>query len=290
MRYEGNIYRPPSEARSLILQVTIGCAHNKCTFCSMFIDKEFRVRNEEEVFEDLDSARKKYRAVDKVFLADGDALCLTTDKLLRILAYIKKTFPECRRVGVYGTPQDTLNKSEEDLIKLREAGLGIVYIGAESGSEQVIKNIKKGVTRQQIIDAVKKLEASGLAASVTFISGLGGKELWQEHAVETGKMISEMGASYVGLLTLMVERGTELTADIEAGKFQLLSGAEIVEETALMMENINVTEECVFRSNHASNYVSLSGTLPQDKNEMMEDLEHVLKNLGRLKDERFRLL
>lgn len=290
MRYEGSIYRPPSEAYSLIVQVTIGCAHNECTFCSMFKDKQFRVRDINEVLEDLDTARQSYRNVNKIFLADGDALVLQNKDLNIILNHIKKLFPECERVGIYGSPQDVLRKSHEELVELYHNGIGIIYIGAESGSDKVLKDIKKGATRAEIIEAVKKIEASGIKASVTFISGLAGKTGWEDHAIETGTMISEMEPSYVGLLTLLTEPGAALHKDIQEGRFDLLSPLEVVEETRLLLENVHVSKTCVFRSNHASNYVSLKGDLPQDKERMLAQLDMAMKNAGMLKDDRFRRL
>lgn len=290
MRYEGSVYRPPSEAYSLIVQVTIGCAHNKCTFCSMFKDKRFRVRKVSEVLEDFDSARRHYRRVDRIFLADGDALVLQNKDLLVILDYIKKLFPECERVGIYGSPQDVLRKTKEELEELRDHGIGIIYIGAESGSDKVLKDIRKGATRAEIIESVKRIEASGIPASVTFISGLAGKDGWEDHAIETGTMISEMEPSYVGLLTLMTEPGTELYQDIREGRFRLLSPMEVVQETILLLENTNVKKNCVFRSNHASNYISLKGDLPQDKERMLEQLRYAINNADMLKDDRFRML
>ncbi len=209
MRYEGSVYRPPSEAYSLIIQVTIGCAHNKCTFCSMFKDKRFRVRKLEEVLEDLDSARRHYRKVGRIFLADGDALVLKNKDLLVILDHIAKNFPECERVGIYGSPQDVLRKSKEELEELRDHGIGIIYIGAESGSDKVLTDIVKGATRAEIIESVKRIEGAGIPASVTFISGLAGKEGWEDHAIQSGTMISEMEPSYVGLLTLITRSNRE---------------------------------------------------------------------------------
>ncbi|MGI6737452.1 MAG: radical SAM protein [Anaerovoracaceae bacterium] len=290
MRYEGNIYRPPSEARSYLLQVTIGCAHNQCTFCSMFKDKTFRVREEAEVMEDLEMARSRFRRIDKIFLCDGDALCLSEDRLLRILERIAALFPECRRVGVYGSPQDVLRKTPEELERLREAGLGIIYIGAESGSDKILKAIKKGADRAEIIAAVQKIEEAGIAASVTFISGLGGRPDWREHAIESGTMISAMEPSYVGLLTLMLEPGAPLREDVRAGRFELLSAEEVVAETLLMLQNIEVGKKCVFRSNHASNYFSLRGDLPQDRERMIGELRRAMEHTNLLKDERFRML
>lgn len=290
MRYEGSIYRPPSEAYSLIVQVTIGCAHNDCTFCSMFKDKQFRVRKIEDILADLESARKSYKNVGKIFLADGDALVLTNEKLLIILNKIAELFPECDRVGIYGTPQDVNKKTLAELEELREAGVGIIYIGAESGNDQVLLDIKKGATREEIIAAIKKIEESGINASVTFISGLAGRENWEQHAIDSGTMISETEPSYVGLLTLMVEPMAPLYADVISGKFKKLTPEEVVAETALLLKNINVTKKCVFRSNHASNYVSLRGDLPKDKEKMMGQLHTAMENKGMLKDERFRAL
>ncbi len=290
MRYEGMIYRPPSEARSYLLQVTVGCSHNRCRFCSMFKAKSFHVRPMEEVMEDIDMARKYYRYVNKIFLCDGDALCLSTDKLLMILDRIAEVFPECERVGVYGSPKDVLRKTDEELRTLKAHGLDIIYIGAESGSDIVLKAIDKGATREEIITAVKRIEAADIMASVTFISGLGGRPLWREHAVETGTMISEMGATYVGLLTLLLEPGAPMREDVIEGRFELLSAEEVIAETLLMMKNINVEKKCVFRSNHASNYVSLRGDLPYDKDRMIAQLERAMEDTGLLKDERFRAL
>ena len=290
MRYEGDIYRPPSEAYSLLVQVTIGCTHNKCTFCKMYKDKKFRVRSLDEVLEDLAWARKQYRRVERMFLCDGDALALSNNRLMPILQYISENFPECQRVTVYGRATDVLKKTDEEMRELYEAGLTMVYIGAESGSDKVLKDVCKGETRQQLIDGVKKIEASGMQASVTFISGLAGKDGWREHAIETGTMISEMGASYVALLTLLVEPTVPMAKDIEAGKLKLLTAEEGLEETLLMLENTNVTKKCVFRSNHASNYVSLRGNLPDDKEKMMDILRKAMSNKSMLKSDMFRAL
>ena len=200
--------------------------------------------------------------------------------------------PEVSRVSMYGSPKDVLNKRDEELLELKKKGVEFIYIGAESGSDEVLKNIEKGATRQEIIEAVKKIEKSGIKASVTFISGLGGKKHWKEHAVETGTMISEMGASYVGVLTLLLEESAPMYKDVLDGSFQLLSPEEVVLESLLMMENINVPEDkpCVFRSNHASNYVTLRGDLPKDKRKFLKQLKKASENLNLLKDERFRAL
>ncbi len=290
MRYEGNIYRPPSEAYSLLIQVTIGCSHNQCTFCNMFRGKKFRLRDEVEVMEDLETARRTYRNVDRIFLCDGDALCLSTDKLVRILEAIKRLFPECERVSVYGTPQDVLRKKPEDLELLFSKGLDMVYIGAETGSDKVLVDINKGATRKQIIDAIRKIKDAGMKASVTFISGLAGQDGWEDHAIETGTMISATEPDYVGILTLLIEPGTPLYKDWKDGKFKPLDPAQVVLETELMLEHCNVTKPCVFRSNHPSNYVTLKGQLPEDRDAMLEQLRYARETRGIIKSGKFRSL
>lgn len=290
MRYEGQIWRPPSEGRSYLLQVTMGCTHNECTFCSMYRDKPFKVRNVDEVIEDLHMARRYYQYVDRVFLCDGDALCLSNEKLLHIISKIYEILPEVSRVSTYGAPKDVLAKTDEELAALKEAGLEFVYIGAESGSDIVLKDIKKGATRAEIIEAVQKIERAGLKASVTFISGLGGRKNWREHAIETGTMISQLGASYVGVLTLLLDPSAPMHKDLMEGRFELLTAEEVVAETMLMMENINVPEDkpCVFRMNHATNYVALKGNLPEDKERFMAQLDFASKHTETFRDERFR--
>lgn len=290
MRYVGNIYRPPSEAYSLLVQVTIGCSHNKCTFCNMYKDKQFRLRNPEEVLEDLAWARQRYRKVDRIFLCDGDALCLTNSKLLVILDYIREHFPECERVTTYGRATAALRKTDEELQELRDHGLTMVYVGAESGSPRILERVCKGETREELIAGVRKLEENGLKTSVTFISGLAGQDGWEEHAIESGTMIKEMNASYVSLLTLMLEHPAPMLDDLRNGKFQYLTPEQVLQETCLLLEHARPEKSCVFRSNHASNYVSLRGNLPEDNDRFIDELHRYMKNRGMLKDERFRAL
>ena len=290
MRYIGDIYRPPSEAYSLLVQVTIGCSHNKCTFCNMYKAKQFKVRKPEEVLEDLAWARSHYNRVERIFLCDGDALCLANHKLLVILDYIKEHFPECERVTTYGRATDVIRKTDEELRELKEHGLEMVYIGAESGSQKILDKVNKGETREELIEGVQRLEKAGIKTSVTFISGLAGPDDWQEHAIETGKMIAEMNASYVSLLTLMLQPPAPLLDDYREGKFKLLTAEEVLAETCLMLQYARPSKPCVFRSNHASNYVSLRGNLPMDNESMIASLKRCMENRGLLKDERFRML
>ncbi len=290
MRYVGDIYRPPSEAYSLLVQVTIGCSHNKCTFCNMYKAKQFKVRDLDEVLEDLAWARAHYSRVEKIFLCDGDALCLANHKLLKVLDYITANFPECKSITTYGRATAAIAKSEEELAELRDHGLTMVYIGAESGSDKVLEKVNKGETRATLIEGVRKLEDAGIKTSVTFISGLAGSEMWEEHAIETGTMITEMNASYVSLLTLMLQSPAPMLDDWAAGRFQKLSAEEVLAETCLMLEHANPTKSCVFRSNHASNYVSLRGNIPDDNESMIASLKRCMEDRGMLKDERFRML
>jgi len=272
MRYEGDIYRPPSEAYSLIIQATIGCTHNACTFCESFKAKKFRLKPYEAVLEDLQEARRYYRRVERVFFADGDALCMTAEKFLRLLGAVRELFPECERVGVYGRASNILSKSAGELEQLRDAGLGIVYIGAESGSDEVLRRVNKGESTGQIIESVQKAENAGIQTSVTFILGLGSTELMAEHAAKTGEMISAMGASYVGLLTLLLSPAAPLYSDTLTGKFTLLSPLETVDELEIILEHTNCEKETILRSNHASNWLVLKGTLPHDKERMLSQI------------------
>lgn len=289
MRYEGSVYRPPSEAQSLIIQAAIGCSHNRCTFCSMYKDKKFRIRPVEEIIADIEECRERYRRINRVFLADGNALAIKTDDLKKILTKIHELLPECERVGIYSSPADILRKSPEELSELNSLGLGIAYMGLESGSDAILKNIKKGVTPAEIIEAGKKLKSSGIKLSVTLISGLGGKERWKEHALESARVINEISPDYLGLLTLLVEPGTEMADQLAAGEIALLGPREVIEETRLLVEGLEL-ENCVFRSNHASNYYSLAGTLPWDKQKLLKEIDEALKNDFDYRDEYFRSL
>lgn len=287
MRYEGLVYRPPSEARSLIVQVTIGCAHNKCTFCTMYKDKQFRVRKKEEVLEDFQMAYDTYGdRIRRIFLADGDALIVRTPDLLDILNFIREKFPSTERVTSYGTPGDILRKSEEELKSLARAGLDMVYMGAESGDAVTLVRINKGVTREEIIEAGQKLRRCGIRSSITLISGLGGRERKREHAVESAKLISAIKPDYVGFLTLMLDESTEIYRQIQAGEMELLTPEEVVEEMRLFLTNVD-SQGTVFRANHASNYVILKGNLNEDIEEMLQRLDEVEK-AGKYRPERVR--
>lgn len=288
MRYEGTVYRPPSEAGSLIIQLTIGCARNTCTFCAMFKDKKFRIRPLEDVVEDLYMARRYYSniRVRRIFLADGDALIVKTKDLLYIIEKIKEIFPEIERISAYGAPADILFKTDEELKTLHEAGLEMIYMGAESGDDQVLKYVKKGVTSAQLIEAGQKLKKAGMVSSITLISGLGGRKLLKEHAINSARVISAIKPEYLGFLTLMVEPGTELYKEYKEGRFELLGPYDVLEEMKLFIENVD-SEGTVFRANHASNYVPLKGTFNKDNDIMLKQIEAAKKS-GSFRPEMFR--
>ena len=288
MRYEGRVFRPPSEAYSLIVQVTVGCSHNKCTFCDMYKEKRFHLRKLEDVLEDFNIARRQYRYIERVFLADGDALIRKTEDLAVILKHIRKIIPECRRVTSYGSPKSILTKSPEDLALLHSLGLEMIYLGLESGNEQVLKHINKGVTVEDIVRAGQMVKDAGMKLSVTAISGLGGTEMWKEHAIDTAKAFSRMKPDYIGLLTLMFEGDVPLRRECEEGKFHLLTAPQVAKETLLMLEHID-SEGSVLRSNHASNYLTLKGTLNRDREAMCEQIRTALER-GGYKKEYFRAL
>lgn len=283
VRYKGKVYRPPSEAYSLIIQVTYGCSHNRCAFCDMYDDKHFSMRPMEEIREDFELARRVYRRVERVFLADGDALMRKTDDLVQILGLVYGLFPECQRVTCYASPTSLQIKSEEELRLLREKGLKMVYMGLESGCDAVLERMDKGHTAAQIIAAGQKARRSGLQLSVTAISGLGSRELWREHAVETAQAFNAMNPEYIGLLTLMVEPGTPLEKWVREGSFYVLKPVEVMQEMELFLQHID-SPGSVFRMNHASNYLTLKGTLNQDRERLLQQVRQGLAGRG-LKDE-----
>lgn len=289
MEYVGTVYRPPSEANSLIIQVTIGCSHNSCTFCSMYKGKPFRIKDVSIIKKELKEFRKMYRSVKRIFLADGDAFVLKTKDLIEILSEIKKIFPECERISSYATAQDILKKSDKDINMLKDYGLTFLYMGVESGSDSILLKINKKVTANEMIMAGKKAIRSGMQLSVTLISGLGGIEKSREHAIESAKVISEINPDYVGLLTLMVEKDTSMYDQIKSSEMTLLSPKEVMAETYEFVKNLNVTN-CVFRSNHASNYVSLGGNLNRDKERVLNEIETYLNDKGTFNAERYRAL
>ena len=289
MRYKGKVYRPPSEAYSLIVQVTYGCSHNKCAFCDMYDDKHFAMRPMEEIREDFELARRVYRRVERVFLADGDALMRRTDELVQILGLIYGLFPECERVTCYASPTSLQIKSEDELRTLHHSGLRMVYMGLESGCDAVLEKMRKGHTAAEIVAAGQKAKRCGLALSVTAISGLGSVALWRQHAEDTARAVSAINPDYLGLLTLMVERGTPLEQWVREGSFTLLEPLEVLKETELFLQRVD-SPGTVFRANHASNYLTLKGTLNDDRPALLAQISAALEGRRDLKPEFLRAL
>ncbi len=277
MIYEGTVFRPPSEASSLIMQVTVGCRHNQCIFCSMYKGKRFRIRSKEEIMSIIDAGVKEYPGAEKIFLADGDALACDTDLLSSILQTLKERFPRLNRIGIYGGPKDILEKTPEELSYLKNQGLGIVYLGVESGSESILKFIGKGVSPAKMIAAGQRVVASGLKLSCTIILGLGGKSASEEHALETAKVLSAINPHYLGALTLMLAPDTPLYKKVQSGEFTPINPWECLKELEGIVQGLDL-QDCLFRSNHASNYLPLKAHLPYDKARLLSTLREVIMN------------
>lgn len=283
MHYYGAVYRPPSEAYSLIVQCTLGCSHNKCAFCNMYKDKKFSIRPVEEVLRDLAEARSYERRIERIFLADGDALILPMDYLLRVLDFIREYFPECTRVAAYATTKAIARKTDEELRELREHGLSLVYIGLESGNEELLVKFNKGSTAADTVKNALRCKAADIAISVTAINGMAGLNGdWQSHAIDTAKAVSAMKPEFIAFLTLRVYSGTPLHDWIGAGEFQLMGPADLMRETRLFLEHID-SEGSVFRSNHASNYLPLGGTLNRDREALIQTIDAALDGKVRLR-------
>lgn len=274
--YEGTVYRPPSEATSLILQATIGCSYNRCTFCVSYLDKKFRVKSLEELERDVRAVLPFFRDTKRIFLADGDALTIPAPRLLRILEMLRRYFPRLERVGVYGSPMNIKRKTCEELKALKEAGLGIVYLGLESGSDTILKAVRKGASSEDMIDAATKVRGAGIALSVIWILGLGGRERTEEHARETARVLNAMDPEYAAALTLMLVEPAPICREVEAGRLTPLGPAESLMELRRVVEGLEVSN-CVFRANHASNYAPIGGTLLGDKQKVLEQIDLALR-------------
>ena len=275
MKYEGTIYRPPSEADSLILQITIGCSHNKCTFCGSFKDKKFRVRSFDEIAEDVNEAKQYARYIKKVFLADGDALIIPQKMLLPIVELVKNSFPKLERIGVYGNTKSILKKSVEELKVLKDLGVGIVYLGVESGDQVVLDRVHKGTVLDKTAEAAQRIKDAGILLSVTVLLGLGGVERSRIHAEETGRFLSRIKPDYAGALSVIVVPGTVLAREVKEGTFVVPDPYMLLEELYIMIKNIEV-ERMYFASNHASNYLPVKAWLPDEKEKTLKAIEHVL--------------
>lgn len=291
MRYSGTVIRPPSEADSYILQATFGCSHNRCTFCGTYPDKPFSVRPLGDVLEDIDMAGKRFGQTRRVFIADGNALVLPLTRLVTILDALDSAFPLLCRVGIYANAHDILQKSDADLCILQHKKLQVVYLGLESGSDEVLRRVEKRDSAAEMIEAVHKAKRAGMRVSAIALLGLGGIELSAQHAVETGRVVSAMDPQYLSLLTLMLVPGTPLHRQSEDGNFRLPTPEGLLAELREVLVHTGNLSRCVFRTNHDSNYLPLAGTLSRDKESLLAAIDEA-QSRGRtaLRPERWRAL
>lgn len=287
MRYEGQIYRPPGEWRSYLLQCTVGCSNNKCTFCGMYKTKKFHIRPMKEILEDIAMARAYYGAenVDKVFLCDGDAIVMRQEQLLQILEALYAAFPHLRQVTTYAGTRSTMTKTQEQLDELRRAGLTRAYLGVETGWDELLLKVKKGVTSAQMLEAAAMLKAAGIDLWVTVILGLAGPgEPSKKHIQETVRVLNQMQADHVSCLSYMPEPNSPMYQDVKEGRFQMISAREYLEENRALVEGLNYGP-FHFTSNHASNYVPLKGTLPDDREKFLAAIDSALAGKSRIRSE-----
>jgi len=277
MRYEGDIYRPPSEAESYILQATIGCSWNHCTYCDMYRRKSFRVRPLEETLEDVAEAGRRYGdAVDKVFVADGDGLVMDLETWRAVLDACRASFPRLRRVSAYATARNLLEKTPEELRTLKELGLSLLYIGPESGDDLVLKRIAKGATAAEHVEAARKAHDAGMKLSAIFLLGAGGLDRSAEHAKASAALATGMDPRFVSLLTLTVIPGTPLGRQEERGEFEVPDVPQLLGELRTFIAEA-APKDAIFRTNHASNWLPLEGRLPRDREAMLEAIDAALE-------------
>ncbi|HEY6535760.1 MAG TPA: radical SAM protein [Candidatus Nitrosocosmicus sp.] len=284
LNYDYPLYRPPSEANSMIFQVTLGCSFNKCSFCNMYRTKEYSERPLDEIKQEIEMTSKYEPNVERIFLADGDALNVSTHNLIEILKHIKEKFKNIKRISCYSMPKNLLQKTDEELQSLKEAGLDMIYLGIESGNDTVLKKVTKGATSEMIINSCKKAKQNGFILSCMIILGLGGKKYSRSHANDTSKIINEIEPNYLGALTLYMEPNIEKEFYSKYNEpFQPLEDLEILNEMENLITNIDVKKQVIFRANHASNVYSIGGTLPQDKQQILEKIKNLKEHPEKLK-------
>lgn len=278
IEYVTPYFRPPSEHKSFILQATIGCSHNNCTYCAMYRKdaQKFRVRPMEEIKGIIDSALESELIKDRVFIADGNALVLSTKKLLEIMDYLKKSVPKLERITMYANVGDILRKSQKDLNVLKESGLEMVYIGFESGDDIVLERIKKGASFEETVVASKKLKEAGIINSAMVLLGIGGKQRSLEHAHATGKLLTESDPEYVGALSLQIREGAPIYKEWKEGKFELPDKFQLIKELEIIVENTTLSNGYFF-SNHISNYLPIKAKFPEEKEKVLKQIREVLK-------------
>lgn len=287
------LYRPPAEANNIIIQVTLGCSFNKCAFCSMYEDKKYKQRDFEDICEDIDTMSSFYPSSTRVFLADGDALNLKTDFLIKILKYLYKSFPSLRRVSSYASPFNLLNKSDEELNSIKQNGLNLVYYGIESGSYEILKAINKPMKANKMIEGLNKASKAGIKISATLILGLAGKNFSKKHIEDSAKLINECEhINFLSTLQLGLEDNKEdkyfENFKKNIGEFEYCDDNDMLEEQLLLLSLIKPKNKIIFRSNHASNSLPLKGNLPKDSNNLIEVLKVALKDESLLRPKELR--
>jgi len=289
MHYEGMMIRPPSEADSILLQVTLGCSHNKCTFCSTFRDKRFNIKKDDIIFEDIEFARQYCRRQNRVFLCDGDVMIIPQKRLVNILKQIKERLPWVERVGLYANTKGIGMKTDEELKELHDLGVKIAYMGLETGDDLILKEIRKGADSKKMITMGKRIKKAEIKLSVTVIIGIGQRERSAVHARETGRVLSAIDPDYVGALSLMLVPGTELCDQYEKGEFILIEPEEMLEELGFMLASTHLSNG-YFHANHASNYLPIRAKLPEEKEKTLELISQALKGKVALRPEFLRAL
>lgn len=284
MVYEGTVYRPPGEWRSFLLQATIGCSHNGCTFCGMYKDKKFRIRPTEDILRDIEEASQEYDRYEKIFLCDGDAIIIKTPELLKILEKLKKCFPHARLISTYAGPKSTLTKSLSELKELKDAGLGRAYLGVESGSDYVLKHTNKGVDAATMFEAGHRLVEAGIDLWAIILVGLGGVDGSDEHILATADIINRMKPNHLSSMNYTPVPGTKLYDEVVNGSFKVLNARQSLMETKKLIDNITV-EKLHFTSDHASNYLPIKGTLTEDKELLSAMLESAIEGKTAIRSE-----
>ena len=277
MKYEGPIYRPPSEADSVLIQATVGCPHNKCTFCMVYKDGiRFKIRKVSEIKEDILEARDIYgKSVRKIFFPAGNTIAMKTDDLCEICSFAKNTFPELERITVYGSSQYIHQKGIEKLKRLTKAGLSRIHVGLESGDDEILKLIKKGTNSSQQVEAGKWVMEAGIELSLYVILGIGGKERTRSHALETARVLNDISPDFIRLRTFVPKINTPLLADVENGRFKMLGPHEVLKEIRLMIKNLDAIS--YLTSDHYTNYINLEGRLPEEKTRFLDQIDYALK-------------
>jgi radical SAM superfamily enzyme YgiQ (UPF0313 family) len=289
LNYAEPVYRPPSEAKSLIFQVTLGCSFNQCSFCDMYRNKEYSEKTWDEAKAEIDLMAKQLPDTTRIFLADGDAINISADYMVQIVEYLYNSFPKLERVSCYAMPMNLLKKTPEELKKMREAGLKMLYLGIESGSDIILKKITKGATAETIIRACRKAIETGFTLSCIIILGLGGKTHSKEHIKETARVVSASSPHYLGTLTLILETGVKQEFLTKFGEeFHPINDEEALIELHDLVEQIDVKEKMLFRANHGSNAYNIAGTFPDEKNAMLKKISWLKEHPENVRPEGFR--